>query len=48
MNIHYYRFQREEIIRNILFLGHYVKVISPKNIIDEVVEIIKASYNNYC
>lgn len=48
MNIYYYRFQKEEIVRNILFLGHYVKVISPQNISDEVISLIKDSYNNYC
>ena len=47
MNIYYYRFQQEEIVRNILFLGHYVKVISPKNIVDDVITTIKASYENY-
>lgn len=47
MNIYYYRFQREEIIRNILFLGHYVKIISPKDITDEVVESIKNAYEQY-
>lgn len=48
MNIYYYRFQKEEIVRYILFLGHYVKVISPQNITDEVISTIKASYDNYC
>lgn len=48
MNIYYYRFQKEDIVRNILFLGHYVKVISPQNITDEVISTIKASYENYC
>lgn len=48
MNIYYYRFQKDEIVRNILFLGHYVKVISPQNITDEIVSTIKASYENYC
>lgn len=47
MNIYYYRFQKEEIVRNILFLGHYVKVISPQNIVDEVVSTIKLAYDNY-
>lgn len=47
MNIYYYRFQRDEVIRNILFLGYYVKVISPKSIADEIVLAIKASYENY-
>ncbi len=48
MNIYYYRFQKDEIIRNILFLGHYVKVVSPKNIVDEVVSNISAAYNACC
>ena len=48
MNIYYYRFQKDEIIRNILFLGPYVKVVSPKNIADEVVSEIAAAYNAYC
>lgn len=48
MNIYYYRFQKDEIIRNILFLGHYVKVVSPKNIVDEVISNISAAYNAYC
>lgn len=48
MNIYYYRFQKDEIIHNILFLGHYVKVVSPKNIVDEVVSNIRAAYNAYC
>ena len=48
MNIYYYRLQKDEIVRNILFLGHYVKVISPQNITDEVISLIKDSYNNYC
>ena len=47
MNIYYYRFQKDEIIRNILFLGHYVKVLSPKDITDEVVTSIKNAYEQY-
>ena len=47
MNIYYYRFQKEEIIRNILFLGHYVKVISPTDIVIEVASLIKEAYEQY-
>lgn len=47
MHIYYYRFQKDEIIRNILFLGHYIKVVSPKNVAEEIVKIIKDSYSNY-
>lgn len=47
MNIYYYRFQKEEIIRNILFLGRYVKIVSPQNITDEVVASIKNAYEQY-
>lgn len=48
MNIYYYRFQKDEIVRNILSLGHYVKVLSPKNITDEIISTIKTAYDNYC
>lgn len=47
MNIYYYRFQKEEIIRNILFLGHYVKVTSPEDVKTEIISAIKKSYENY-
>ncbi len=47
MRIYYYRFQKEEIIRNILFLGHYVKVISPEDIHTEVNSALTSSYDNY-
>jgi hypothetical protein len=47
MHIYYYRFQKEEIIRNILFLGHYIKVVSPTNIADKIIKIIQAAYSNY-
>lgn len=47
MNIYYYRFQKDEIIRNILYLGHYVKVISPDSIRDEVISAIKNAYEVY-
>lgn len=47
MNIYYYRFQKEEIVHNILSLGHYVKVTSPQKIVDEIISIIKASCENY-
>lgn len=46
MNIYYYRFQKDEVLRNILFLGPYIKVLSPKCIADELIEIIKTSYKN--
>ena len=48
MNIYYYRFQKDEIVRNILSLGHYVKVLSPQNITDEIISTIKVAYENYC
>ena len=47
MNIYYYRFQKEEIIRNILFLGRYVKIVSPQSITDEVIASIKNAYEQY-
>ena len=48
MNIYYYRFQKDEIVRNILSLGHYVKVLSPQSITDEIISTVKAAYGNYC
>ena len=47
MNIYYYRFQKNELIRNILFLGPYIKVVSPKNVADEIVKIMQNAYSNY-
>ncbi|MBC3803558.1 WYL domain-containing protein [Acetobacterium fimetarium] len=47
MNIYYYRFQKEEIVRNILFLGRYVQVVAPENIVDDVSSSIKKAYMNY-
>lgn len=48
MNIYYYRFQKDEVIRNILLLGHYVKVISPQFIVNEVISQISEAYKAYC
>lgn len=47
MQIYYYRFQKDEIIRNILFLGPYIKVVSPKNVTDEIIKIMQRSFSNY-
>lgn len=47
MQIYYYRFQKDEIIRNILFLGPYIKVVSPKNVMDEIIKIMQRSFSNY-
>lgn len=47
MQIYYYRFQKDEIIRNILFLGPYIKVVSPKNVADEIIKIMQSSFLNY-
>lgn len=41
MKLLYYTFEEEEVIRKILALGPYVKVISPKRIVDEVVKRIR-------
>jgi len=47
MTIYYYHFQEEEIFRNILFLGHYVKVISPQTVVEKIIQIIRSAYENY-
>lgn len=41
IKLSYYMFDEDEIIRKILALGQYVKVISPKRVIDEVIRKIK-------
>lgn len=41
----YYTFEEEEVIRKILALGPYVKVISPQRIVDEVVKRIRRALN---
>ncbi len=47
MRIYYYRFQKEEIIRNILYLGHYVKIIAPEPLVEEVISEIRRAYKAY-
>ncbi|UWG96647.1 WYL domain-containing protein [Dehalobacter sp. DCM] len=44
LRLNYYVFDEENLIRNILSLGPYVKVISPQRIIDEVIRRVKRSY----
>lgn len=41
IKLFYYVFEEEEIIRKILTLGPYVKVLSPQRIIDEVIKRIR-------
>jgi hypothetical protein len=41
LKLSYYSFEEEEVIRKILALGPYVKVISPQRIVEEVVNRIK-------
>lgn len=47
MNIFYYRFQKDEIIRNLLFLGPAVRILSPTTIRDELILILKETYERY-
>lgn len=47
MNIFYYRFQKDEIIRNLMFLGPAVRIISPANIREEFISILKDTYDTY-
>lgn len=47
MHIYYYRFQKEELLRNILFLGPYVKVIGPQQIVDDIVQMLAESVQAY-
>lgn len=47
MKIYYYRFQKDEFLRNVLFLGPSVKIVSPSDIVDEYIELLKNSLQNY-
>lgn len=49
IKLYYYTFEEEDIIRKILALGPYVKVLSPRRIVDEVIRRIKKSIelNNF-
>ena len=38
MDIYYYDFQHEDIIRSILALGKYVRVVSPENVRSEIID----------
>jgi len=44
MRLNYYLFEEENLIRNIISLGPYVKVISPQRIVDEIVRRVKKSF----
>ncbi|MCX7747939.1 MAG: WYL domain-containing protein [Clostridia bacterium] len=43
IKLFYYTFEEEEVLRNILALGPFVKVISPKRIEEEIIRRIKKS-----
>jgi hypothetical protein len=47
MNIYYYRFQKDEILRNLMFLGPTVKIIAPSHIQDEYILNLKLAYEKY-
>ena len=47
MKIYYYRFQQDDIIRNILFLGPYIKIISPQKMVHLVINSLKETYKKY-
>lgn len=49
LKLFYYTFEEEEIIRKILALGPYVKVVSPEGIKEEIIRRIKLALKlNYC
>ena len=45
IELYYYSFQEEEIIRKIISLGPYVRVKSPENIVKTIIERITCAYN---
>lgn len=47
MNIYYYRFQKDEIIRNLMFLGPSVQIIGPAHMKEEFVSFLKKAYDRY-
>ncbi|GAE86689.1 WYL domain-containing protein [Acetivibrio straminisolvens] len=47
IRLNYYLFEEENIIRNIISLGPYVKVISPQRIADEIVSRVKKAISLY-
>lgn len=47
MRLNYYLFEEENLIRSILSLGPYVKVVSPQRIVDEIVRRVKKSIGLY-
>jgi hypothetical protein len=47
IRLNYYLFEEENLIRNIISLGPYVKVVSPQRIADEVIRRVKKSINMY-
>lgn len=47
IRLNYYLFEEENLIRNIISLGPYVKVASPQRIADEIVRRVKKSIEMY-
>lgn len=47
IRLHYYLFEEENLIRSIISLGPYVRVVSPQKIIDEIVVRVKKSISLY-
>lgn len=47
IQLNYYLFEEENIIRNIISLGPYVRVVSPQRIADEIVKKVKKSISLY-
>lgn len=47
IRLNYYMFEEENIIRNIISLGPYVRVLSPQRITDEVIRRVRKSIDLY-
>jgi hypothetical protein len=47
IQLNYYLFEEENLIRNIISLGPYVKVVSPTRIADEIVGRVKKAISQY-
>jgi predicted DNA-binding transcriptional regulator YafY len=47
IRLNYYLFEEENLIRSIISLGPYVRVVSPQKIADEIVKRVKKSIGLY-
>lgn len=47
MDVTYYQFQRQSLVRLILYLGPYATVVSPEDMRAEIIDLVRRSYESY-